>query len=212
LFVLGVIVVPLGLLASLLLLILTPLAAFLGELLQALSALVPPSVARPQSEPAESDLLTEILAIAVAAVLVVVVVVAIYRLARWVLSRQEGGKVPPHEVAGIVEHAIVVPSADPVSPGGGARRRRGAAHGAVAAYVRAVDILAAHPEWARGESETPAEHSRRVRQDEMPGAIDFSRLAADYQLARYAEVPITPREDRRAFSRLDKVRRALARP
>jgi hypothetical protein len=205
---LGLIIIPLGLLIDFLVVLLTPVAAGLAKFLDELRDRIT-NRGRPQFDPVEPSLVTNLLGIAIAAVVVSVIVTAIYLLARWLLSRQSDTEPPPDEVEGVVEHSIVIPTADPPRPRTAARRRRGAAHDAVTAYVSAVEALAPHPDWVRAASETPAEHSLRVRAADMPGSADFSRLAADYQLARYAERSITPREDRRALSRLERLRHLL---
>ncbi len=207
-FILGLIVIPLGLVVDFLVVLLTPVASNLARFLDELRARLLDRQ-RSQLEPVEPSLVTTLIGLAIAAVVIFVIVAAFYLLARWLLSREEEGDAPKRSMDGFVEHAIVVPSPVPPRPREAARHRRGAAHDAVGAYVSAIDELAAHPDWARLASETPAEHSIRVRTADMPGSPEFSRLAADYQLARYAERPITPREDRRALSRLDRFRRLL---
>lgn len=150
-----------------------------------------------------------VIGLALATIVIVVLAVAIYALAHWMLRRDpyadSGGATAPDAL----EHAIVVPTPDPPRTRRSVRPRRSAAHDAVTAYVSAVDALADHPDWARAAYETPAQHALRVRVAEMPGATDLSRLAADYQLARYGERQISPTEDRRAISRLGRLRRLL---
>ena len=54
---------------------------------------------------------------------------------------------------------------------------------------------------ARSVAETPAQHSRRLR-DLGHGSRPLERLSADYQLARYAGRTLSPAEERRAIRRL----------
>jgi hypothetical protein len=150
-----------------------------------------------------------LLAVALVTLVTAVLLIAIYSLARWALRRDPYAETGDGRVPDVVEHVIVVPVAEPARPRSAARRRRTTAHDAVTAYVSAIEELAAHPIWGRAAVETPAEHSLRLRIAEMPGSADFARLAADYQLARYAQRPISNREDRRALSRLDRLRRLL---
>lgn len=199
--------IPFGALVDLLITLFTPLAAGIGQMLDRLGQNIG---RKPGADTlVEPTVLNTTAGLILAGVVLITLLFAAYQLARWLIARPRDREASDDPEVGLVEHDFVIPTPAPARPRGAARRRRGAPHDAVAAYVSAVDVLAAHPDWARGDSETPAEHSLRVRQDEMPGAIDFSRLAADYQLARYAEVPITPREDRRALSRLERLRRML---
>ena len=209
LFVIGIIVIPAGWFIDALVTLLTPfasnLAQFLDELAQRFA-----NVRRAPSEAVEPSLLTTLIGIAIATIVVTVLAYSAYALARWLLSRPEDEERVDDPVGGVIEHAIVVPEHEPARPRPGlVRRRRGAAHDAVTAYVTAVDELAAYPAYARLASETPAEHSLRLRAAGMPASVDLALLAADYQLARYAERRLTPREDRRALSRLDRLRRLL---
>jgi hypothetical protein len=207
-FLLSLIIIPVGFFIDFMVVLLTPIASSMGKFLDELRTRIL-ARGRPDFEAVPPNVVSTFLGVVIAAVVLLVIVFAMYLLARWLLTRQDDRDLAPNSIEGVVEHTFVVPEQEPARPRAVARRRRGAAHDAAAAYVSAIETLAAHPDWARAESETPAEHSSRMRESEMPGATDFSRLAADYQLARYAEVPITPREDRRALNRLDRLRRAL---
>ncbi len=207
---LTLIIIPVGFFIDFLIVLLTPMAAGMGKFLDELRNRIM-ARGRPDLEAVQPNIVSTFLGVAIAAVVVIVIVVALFLLAKWLLTRQDDREPAPNSIEGVVEHTFVVPEQDPPRPRGAARRRRGAAHDAAAAYVSAIETLAAHPDWARAESETPAQHSLRMREAEMPGVTDFSRLAADYQLARYAEVPTTPREDRRALVRLDRLRGLLRR-
>jgi hypothetical protein len=69
------------------------------------------------------------------------------------------------------------------------------------AYLVALDALADDGRWPRRPEETPAMHLARVRTGGMHSRT-FGRLAAAYQLARYARPHITARETSRTPSRL----------
>lgn len=86
--------------------------------------------------------------------------------------------------------------------------RRAAPHDAAAAYRALLEDLEAHPALRRQPAETPAEHAARLRGDGH-GALALDLLAADYGLARYGELPLTPREHRRALARAKLLRRRL---
>jgi len=83
----------------------------------------------------------------------------------------------------------------------------------VGAYLTALDTLAADGRWARRATETPRAHLARVTASAPIGPA-LTRLAAAYQLVRYAGRPLADRERRRAARRLDRLDRALrgARP
>ena len=82
-------------------------------------------------------------------------------------------------------------------------RRHGAPRSASEAYVASLDFLAKWPEFARLESETPAEHAGRIR-----GAIGWPlrQLAADYALAEFGHRTLSPSEHRRAIDRWRRIR------
>jgi hypothetical protein len=93
------------------------------------------------------------------------------------------------------------------------RRRRGSvrAEDAVTAYLATLDALHRADEgMARFANETPAAHARRLRAG-GDGGLTLDLLAADYQLARYAERRLSPAEHRRALSRWRRIRDGLRR-
>ena len=80
------------------------------------------------------------------------------------------------------------------------RRKRPAPVDAVGAYLALDEELATQPDLARQPSETPSEHARRVRASgRRELALDL--LAADYALARFGGISLSPGEDRRAVGR-----------
>ena len=142
--------------------------------------------------------------VTIAIVLTVVIAVSILLVLRWLRPPRRDGQDRPRIVE---ERAIVVPARVPRP----ARRRRPGApavpHDAVTAYLATLDLLADDPSLARHASETPAGHAQRLAHagaDAAPGPL--RRLAADYQLARYGERPITEPETSRALARWRRAR------
>ena len=80
---------------------------------------------------------------------------------------------------------------------------------AVGAYIAALGELDHNPDYARAAAETPAGHAARMQVAAMPGRAELARLAADYQLARYAERQLNRPENRRAVARFERLRRLL---
>jgi hypothetical protein len=72
------------------------------------------------------------------------------------------------------------------------------------AYVASLEVLARWPGSTRLASETPAEHSRRVRP--YPIGPPLSRLAADYALVEFGRRVLAPSEHRRAIERWRRLR------
>lgn len=79
---------------------------------------------------------------------------------------------------------------------------------AVSAY-RAIDAALRGTAHGRFPGETPAEHARRLRERGAVPGLALDLLAADYALARFGGVPLSPREDRRAVGRWRRLRRTL---
>ncbi|MEK6191390.1 MAG: DUF4129 domain-containing protein [Chloroflexota bacterium] len=78
----------------------------------------------------------------------------------------------------------------------------------VGAYLAALDALAADGRWARRSAETPRQHLARLTPS-APVAPALARLAAGYQLLRYAGLALGNPERRRAAGRLERLERAL---
>lgn len=90
--------------------------------------------------------------------------------------------------------------------------RRGRPGDAVGAYLAALRVLEPHEALRRESTETPAAHSRRLR-EAGAGALELDLLAADFQLARWAGRRISPAEDHRAIRRWERFRdRLVGRP
>lgn len=169
---------------------------------------------RPE-EGVQPDSFVELISNGIAFLLVTMTVIlvlgAIFLFARWLVTRAGRGDLADEFEPG-VERAIVVPPAaakrrpDRLQP-----RRRVVPRDAVTAYLSALRELESHPPYERRDSETPAGHGLRMRLAGMPAAGAFGRLVAGYQLARYADRPISRNEDARALTRLQRIKRALRR-
>jgi hypothetical protein len=81
---------------------------------------------------------------------------------------------------------------------------------AVTAYRALMGDLDQRPPVRRYPAETPAEHARRMREHGF-GGLSLDLLAADYALARFGNMPLTDRENRRAIGRWRELRRRLTR-
>ena len=92
----------------------------------------------------------------------------------------------------------------------GRRRRRPAPIDAATAYEALIDDVADRPAVRREPAETPAEHARRLR-SAVSSDLSLDLLAADYALARFAGVTLSPRENLRAVNWWRSLRRSLGR-
>ncbi len=81
---------------------------------------------------------------------------------------------------------------------------------AVEAYLALLDDLAQRDDLARSPAETPRDHVGRTAALGLP-RLPLGLLAADYELAVYGQVAITPSETRRALSRWKRLRRLARR-
>ena len=104
---------------------------------------------------------------------------------------------------------------DPSDAGLAAGRRRRSRFGfrsaprtAVEAYVTLIGDLDRHRDVRRDPAETPAAHAARLRASGRSG-LSLDLLAADYALARYGDVELAAREDRRAVARWRVLRRRI---
>jgi uncharacterized protein DUF4129 len=86
---------------------------------------------------------------------------------------------------------------------------RRAPEDAIAAYQALIGDLDARPAVRRESAETPAEHAHRMRNRGFAG-LSLDLLAADYALARFGDIPLTERENRRAIARWRGLRRQLS--
>lgn len=205
---------PLRTLLLVLLLLSTPLIVAVAALTELLGPLLPrgitiPRISLPRLDtvPADISSTPTIVFFAVLALLLVaeLLLVGLYLWYRM----QERRRAAAAEVAGFEERAIVrppdeasLPPARPASP-----RRRFDPASPVGAYLAALEELAARAHLARRASETPAAHARRV--GASIGGPSLGRLAAAYQLVRYAGAPLATRETRRAPRRVEELRRRI---
>ncbi|MDQ3553099.1 MAG: DUF4129 domain-containing protein [Chloroflexota bacterium] len=138
-------------------------------------------------------------------------VVLLVLLVLWARTRTAGADQPGPTIP--EERGIVLP---PVAPWRRARKpvsptpARHHPTDAVQAYLATLSELDRHVELARRPAETPAGHVTRLAELQVVSPI-LRRLAADYQLARYAGVPITARENARAVRRWENMRGSLRR-
>jgi hypothetical protein len=200
--------VPFALLAEALVDLLRPVIAFL--LPEAEPASQDPGTAADVAAQAERYPVAEVIGVVLAIAVILALAYLLFEAAGWLLGRRRAEIDFDDAEAGDLERAIVVPATPETPPPrrqGRTQRRR--PHDAVGAYVHALDALDRHAAWARTRSETPAHHSSRLRAAAAPGSRELARLAADYQLARYAGRELTRAEDRRALTRLQRLRRLL---
>ncbi|HEX5013962.1 MAG TPA: DUF4129 domain-containing protein [Candidatus Limnocylindrales bacterium] len=90
------------------------------------------------------------------------------------------------------------------------RRRRALPEPVTAeeAYIRLLADIDRRPDVRRDATETPAAHAARLRG--TPAAdLSLDLLAADYALARFGGVDLSPAEERRALERWRRLRRSL---
>jgi len=185
-----------------------PIAGPLGQFLDALQARF---AGRPEPEQQEPALVGTLIGLALWVVALLAVLLVIFLIAQWLLKRK-GVNEEALEAIPDTERAIVIPQRDPKPRSNPFRHRRhGTPTDAVSAYLSALAELEAHPELSRLASETPADHAARLRSEvvDPDAATDLARLAAGYQLARYADRRITPLENVRSVTRFQRIRRLL---
>jgi hypothetical protein len=107
-----------------------------------------------------------------------------------------------------------LPASDAASPVPRRRRRlpwTAAPRTAAEAYLALVEDLRDEPDVRRKPAETPTEHARRIREEQVERevGIGLGLLAADYGLATYGGRALSPAETRRAIGRWQLLRRQL---
>jgi len=201
----GALIAPASLVLFLVAIILAPFLILLGAFFSILRGVAgAPPTAPPIASggtgglPPEATSSNQTLFLAIIVLLVLAAIVLV--VAEWLRSSRLARE--PRAAPLLEERAIVVP--DLHLPRLPSRRRRGTGtpSDAVGAYLAALALLEPDERLARWPAETPAAHARRVAAAgaDSPGTR-LRRLAADYQLARYAGRPVTAREDRRALAR-----------
>ncbi len=216
--VLTVLIGPLRAILLALLLASTPLIVVIAALTELLRPLLPENITLPAFnlpnlavDPSEvvSDAPTWIFygIVALLAAIELLFLAAVLYL-RWQERRRyRFSQVDPFE-----ERSIVVPPPEPATPMRPAprTRRRPLLDDPAGAYLAALDALERDGRWARRPPESPAIHADRVRREGLTGTA-LARLAAAYQLVRYAGTPLTGRERRRVAGRLARLRGVLRR-
>ncbi len=209
---------PLQVAFAIIFLLMAPLVAILAAVAEQVRPFLPKEVIFPtfdlsglrvDPEQVVSDVPT-IAFFAIVGLLVVLellVLLAIFYLRRKEQRRFRFGVANPFE-----ERAIVVPPAAlrPPEPHPSRPRVPADATDPTAAYLMALDALQRDGRWPRRPSESPAAHSERARRDGL-GSAALTRLAAAYQLRRYARTELTPRERQRAPGRLASLHDRLGR-
>jgi Domain of unknown function (DUF4129) len=155
--------------------------------------------------PSQPSVAEQVMTMSLGGLLLLVAIIAVLVLAAAWMRRTR----PPD--ADLVDEIRTI---DRGVDGAGPRRRRrwigrrAEPTGAAAAYVALVEDLDRHPTVRRDVGETPAEHAARLRAAGH-SELSLDLLAADYALARYGEVELSAREDRRGLARWRMLRRRL---
>jgi len=107
------------------------------------------------------------------------------------------------------ERQIVIPTeAAPVTPPPRRSRPKADPNDPTGAYLTALETLERDGRWPRRSTETPAAHAERVAGEGLPGT-PLRRLASAYQLVRYGDRRLGPREVSRSRGRLARLRDIL---
>lgn len=209
---------PLRMVLLILVLLSTPLILVVAAATELLRSLLPPGVALPQLnltglpgfdvDPLQvvSDVPTIVFYVIVALLAAIqLFVLAVILYLRW----KERQRFRLTEADAFEERAIVIPPPTRAPTAAPTRRRvRRDATDPAAAYLLALDALERDGRWPRQPSESPAAHSERVRRQGLQGPA-LPRLAAAYQLVRYARAQLPARETQRAPNRLASLRDRL---
>ena len=151
----------------------------------------------PPPPPPEAVITGAVLALAVAMVAIIVLV------------RLWGRRQPLDDEA--VREIRTIDRGEPSRAGPWQRHRRGRPvppADAVAAYRALVADLDGLPDLRREPAETPAEHAHRLRASGR-ASLSLDLLAADYALARFGDVALSPAEHQRAVGRWQALRGRL---
>ncbi len=208
---------PLRIIFLVLLLITTPLIVVIAGLTELVGSLLPHGFQLPNIElpsffavdPGDvvSDAPTVIVFSGVIILLIVeLAVLALIIYLRWQERRRyRFAAEDPFE-----EREIVVPAPAPAPPVTLVRRQRPKvdASDPTGAYLTALEALERDGRWPRRSNETPAGHATRAGREGLPGTA-LGRLAAAYQLVRYGDRRLGPREAGRSRGRLARLRDIL---
>ena len=217
---LAALVGPLRVLFLVLLLISTPLIVIIAGLTELVGSFLPHGFQLPQInlpnflavDPAQvvSDAPTVIVFSAVIILAIIeVAVLALIIYMRWKEKRRY--RFAP--IDDFEERAIVIPPPEisPVSTVPRPARRRADPGDPTGAYLAALEALDRDGRWPRRPTETPAGHAQRAASEGLAGT-PLARLSAAYQLVRYGERDLSPRESSRGRKRLGRLREILRGP
>jgi hypothetical protein len=216
---LAVLIGPLRVILLVLLLLSTPLIVVIATLTELLRPFLPTQIRLPHFslpnlavDPTQvvSDAPTVIVfSIVILLAIIEVAVLALVLYLRWQERRRfRFAATDPFE-----ERAIVIPPPDAiplVTPLPRVRPRPDPAD-PTGAYLTALAVLERDGRWSRRPTETPAAHARRAAREGL-ASTPLARLAAAYQLVRYSDRRLSPREAGRSRGRLGRLREELRRP
>ena len=203
-----ILTLPLQFVVAILETIFRPLGPGVGRMLDQIGRVF--GIGKPAPQNVEPGAAGTVLGIVLGLVTIAFILFLVFLVAHWFWGKRRDDAARPLDEEEAVEHSFVVP---PPKPQAAPRARRPAHRqapvNAVQAYLGALSELETHAAYARGATETPADHSRRVRLGGLPAAREFGRLAAAYQLARYGQRDLSVAEDKRSVVRFQRVRRLM---
>jgi hypothetical protein len=182
--------------------LLTPLINFLQDMVRQRAAEQPPVQIGPGGSPiphlvGQSGEPSTAGAILLSILLLVAAFAILALLLRWGYARPTAHRGPDEPLE---EREYRLPGMAFRRPSLGLPRRAPRPGSASEAYLAFLSVLAQRPDLARAPSEPPATHAARLREGGFDDAR-AARLAADYQLERYALREVSERERRRALAR-----------
>jgi hypothetical protein len=208
---------PLRVIFLVLLLISTPVIVIIAGLTELVGNLLPhgfqlPNIQLPSFFAVDpGDVVSDAPTVIVFSGVIILVIVELAVLALIIYLRwQERRRYRFAPLDDFEERAIVIPPPEvsplPTQP----RRapRRADPGDPTGAYLAALEALERDGRWPRRPTETPAGHAQRAASEGL-ARNPLSRLAAAYQLVRYGERDLSPRETSRGRRRLGRLREIL---
>lgn len=203
-----ILTLPLQFVVAILEAIFRPLGPGVGRMLDQIGRAF--GIGRPAAADVQPGAAGTALGIVLGLVTIAFILFLMFLVAHWFWGKRRDDTARPVDEEEAVEHTFVVPPRKRPAP---SRPRRATLRrspvNAVEAYLGALAELETHAAYARGATETPGDHARRVRLGGLPGAREFGRLAAAYQLARYGQRDLSVAEDKRSVVRLQRIRRLV---